>query len=482
MKRPLLIAVLALFTAGAVALSTDETALPTLPKLRASDPLPANIFVELNKLVNPAVVNIFTSSLPRGRMMNDPYRDPFFDLFEQFVGPQGREEAMPQQSLGSGFLIREDGLILTNNHVVEEADLIKVQIEERGKESFVAKIVGRDQRSDIALIKIEARKKLPFLRLGSSAEVQVGEWVAAFGNPFGWGHSMSHGIISALGRDLEDINLNPFMQTDASINPGNSGGPLVNTQGLVIGVNTAVDKRGPGIGFVIPIDAVKNMLPSLEKDGAIKRGFIGVRMQDNLDPETARSLGLKNTDGVLIVVVENDTPASRAGLMPGDFVTEFNGQPITSHRDLALAVIRTPVGETVPIKLFRRGQPQTVKITVSDGSDFKTSGRGKPTTKEAPEEHLAPYNLGFGAVDLTPSVARQMHVPMTNHPHPIIVSVDRDSEAARVGLAPGDQIVDVNRVEVTRVKDAYRNLRKGTINILRIVKPGRTVLVSMRAT
>ena len=486
MKNSFLTVVLGLFTVTAVALATDEAALPTLPKLKLSDPLPSGLFVELNKLVNPAVVNIFTSSLPRGRnALNDPDRDPFFDMFDQFMGPggpSGREEPMPQQSLGSGFLIREDGLILTNNHVVEEADLIKVQIEERGKESFVAKVIGRDQRSDIALIKIEAHRKLPFLRMGSSGDVQVGEWVAAFGNPFGWGHSMTKGIISALGRELEDINLNPFMQTDASINPGNSGGPLVNTQGLVIGVNTAVDKRAQGIGFVIPIDAVKAMLPSLEKDGSVKRGFIGVRMQDNLDPETARSLGVKNAAGVLIVMVEDNTPAARAGMMPGDFVTEFNGQAIENHKDLAMAVIRTPVGETVTAKLLRRGVSHTVKVTVSDGSELKTGARAKPTPKIVAEETIVPYNLGFTLVDYTPALASRLPVPPLRKAHPVILSVEPESEASRVGLVPGDIIIDVNRREVTFVREAVSQLRRGTINILKVAKPGRMVLVSLRAS
>ena len=482
MKRTLATFALGLFTAGALALATDEAALPTLPKLKMTDPLPANLFVELNKLVNPAVVNIFTSSLPRGRAMNDPYRDPFFDLYDQFVGPGGREEVTPQQSLGSGFLIREDGLILTNNHVVEEADLIKVQIEERGKESYVAKIIGRDKKSDIALIKIDARKKLPFLRMGSSSEVQVGEWVAAFGNPFGWGHSMTKGIISALGRELEDINLNPFMQTDASINPGNSGGPLVNTQGLVIGVNTAVDKRAQGIGFVIPIDAVKSMLPALEKDGVVKRGFIGVRMQDNLDPRTRRDNGLQNVDGVLIVEVEDGTPAARAGLMPGDFITEFNGQAIESHRDLVSAVNRTTPGDTVTVKFLRRGVVSTVKVTVSNNTGVPVAARGQPAPSAAPEEVLAPYDLGFGVIDYSPALVSRFAIPRLSRAHPIIFSVDPESEAARVGLSPGDVIIEVNRREVTTVREAVRNLRKGTINILRVGKPGRTVAVSLRAS
>lgn len=251
--------------------------------LKAGDPLPADTFIELNKLVNPAVVNISTSQMPRpNRRPPRGYPDPFFDLFQQFMGPGpfNFQQQQPLQALGTGFIIREDGLILTNNHVVDKADVIKVQLNENDKDTYDAKIIGRDSATDIALLKIESKKKLPTAQLGSSSGLQVGEWVAAFGNPYGHGHTMTKGIISALGREIDELNRFPFLQTDASINPGNSGGPLVNTQGLVIGVNTAIDARAQGIGFAIPINEVKSILPMLEKDGSIKRGFLGVLMQD----------------------------------------------------------------------------------------------------------------------------------------------------------------------------------------------------------
>ena len=239
----------------AVAENTPPTQLPTLPKLKDTDPLPSGLFVNLAKTVNPAVVNIFTTYAPREqRMLRDPGRDPFFDLFDQFMGPAPYGPPTPQQSLGTGFIIREDGLIVTNNHVVDRADVIKVQIEENTKESFDAKVIGKDAKTDIALIKIDAKRKLPFLKMGSSSETQVGEWVAAFGNPYGYGHSMTKGIISAIGREIDELNMFPFMQTDASINPGNSGGPLLTPAGSVYGVVFAVSVDDPEIGYAITAD------------------------------------------------------------------------------------------------------------------------------------------------------------------------------------------------------------------------------------
>ncbi len=486
MIKKCLLAVLCILTFTNIYLfAQPQTSIPTFPKLKTSDPLPSGLFIELAKAINPAVVNIFTTYMPRNRMMRDPYRDPFFDLFEQFMGPGGMYPRTPQQSLGTGFIIREDGLIVTNNHVVDKADIIKVQLEERTKEQFDAKVVGKDSRTDIALIKIETKRKLPFVRMGSSAEVEVGEWVAAFGNPYGYGHTMTKGIISAIGREIDELNLFPFMQTDASINPGNSGGPLVNTQGLVIGVNTAIDARAQGIGFVIPIDNVKSILPQLEKDGAVQRGFIGVQMSDmELDEEDAKSLNLKSSEGALIAEVLTGTAAEKAGIKTYDLIVEFDGKKITSNRDLAKAVASTPVGKKVPVKLLRNGKTVSVKVEIGTPPDTRSarSDENPRNRNNSLEMHKAPFSLGFTVADYSPRLAQEFGLPVLRQPRPVIVNVDNGSEAARSGLAPGDILLDVNRKEVIKAKDVNRQLKRGTINILRVLKQDRVVLVSIRAS
>ncbi|MGE4132872.1 MAG: Do family serine endopeptidase [Bdellovibrionales bacterium] len=467
---------LAGLAASQVYLWADATS--SLPKLKAGDPLPANLFVELAKAVNPAVVNIYTTYLPkRRRMMRDPYRDPFFDMFEQFMIPP--QQAAPQESLGTGFLIREDGLIVTNNHVVDQADVIKVQLDERKKgESFDAKLVGKDAKTDIALIKITAKRKLPFVRIGSSADVQVGEWVAAFGNPYGYGHTVTKGIISAVGREIDELNLFPFMQTDASINPGNSGGPLVNTRGEVIGVNTAIDARAQGIGFVIPIDNVKSVLPTLEKEGSIKRGMLGVILSD-LDEEGAGALRIKQTEGALIADVMPNSPAEKAGLQPYDLVVEFQGQKVAQTRDLTKLVAATTVGQKVELKVIRNGQPKKVNVTI--GSTEKISEAASAPRPGKVGGQAAPYGLGFVVADYSGKLAEDYHLPRMRQPRPILLAIQPGSEASKSGLAPGDIILDVNRVEVRKASDVIKNLKPKTINILRVLKQDRVVLISIRA-
>jgi serine protease Do len=369
---------------------------------------------------------------------------------------------------------------VTNNHVVDRADIIKVQLEEGAKESFDARIVGKDARTDVALIKIEAKRKLPYLKMGSSADVQVGEWVAAFGNPYGYGHTMTKGIISAVNREIDELNLFPFMQTDASINPGNSGGPLVNTQGLVIGVNTAIDARAQGIGFVIPIDNVKSILPRLEKDGSIQRGFLGVQMAD-IDEGYAQSLGMKEAEGALIVAIIPGRAADQAGLQPYDLVTEFDGKKIGSTRDLSKAAAQTDVGKKVTLKVIRNGKPKSLSLTMGNSLENAPVASKRGDKRKAPNALNVPYNMGFSIADYSASLGDEFALPKLRQPHPVIVSVNANSEAARSGLAPGDVILDVNRREVARAKDVLSNLKKG-INILRVLKRDRVVLVSLRAS
>ena len=463
-----------------VAFQAQEKA-ELLPKLKKSDPLPANLFVELSKAVNPAIVNINTTQLPRGGMRGRPMpRDPLFEMFEQFMGPgmNMQMQQRPIQSLGTGFIIRDDGLIITNNHVVDQADVIKVQLDEKSKDLLDAEIIGKDDKTDIALIKIKAKKKLPVAHLGSSGDLEVGEWVAAFGNPYGHGHTMTKGIVSAIGREINEINVFPFIQTDASINPGNSGGPLVNVRGEVIGVNTAIDQRAQGIGFAIPIDNVKSILTQLEKDGSVKRGFLGVYMAD-IDPEQAQSLGLKQTAGALVTQVIEGSPADAAGIQPYDLIVEFNGKAISSTIDLSKAVATTPVGQMLAVKVLRNGKELALRLKIGQQSEErKLTKRHAPP--KIPKGEPAPNNYGFSVADFSRQLADSLELPPIKDPKPIVVEVAPNSPAAKAGLTPGDILIDVNRQPVTRSKDVFRLLRAGSINVLKVLKRDRPVLIYLR--
>lgn len=484
MKYPL-----AAMVALALTITTTYIALPgepvvaqaeteTLPRLKEGEPLPHDLFVRLAKAVNPAIVNINTSYLPKRPPMGGRphmYQDPLFELFEQFMGPMPRN-AQPAQSLGTGFIIREDGLIVTNNHVIDRADEIKVTIDEGSKESFEAEVIGKDAKTDIALIKINAKRKLPVVKFGSSKDLQVGEWVAAFGNPYGHGHSVTKGIVSAIGREINELNMLPFIQTDASINPGNSGGPLVNTQGLVVGVNTAIDARAQGIGFAIPIDQVKAIIPQLEKNGEVKRAMLGVGLQD-LDEMWAERLGLKSPDGALITQVFPNTPAAKAGIQPYDVIVEYDGEEVNDSADLSRFVARTKIGDKVKIKVQREGKEKTLTAKVEESSESKFAlnddrGPALPNGKEAP------YDLGFELMEYDPRIAKTLGIGVVGSKNPIVVDVDRRSPAAQAGLAPGDVILDVNKKTTRRVKDVFNALKKKG-NIMRVFKQGRVVLIGM---
>lgn len=456
--------------------SAPQLEAQTTPRMKLGDPLPHNIFVELAKIMNPTVVNISTSRVPRSRQMPRGYpRDPFFDMFEQFLGPQLRGPRQPQQALGTGFIIRNDGLILTNNHVVDGADVIKVQLSENDKTLYTAELIGKDQRTDLALIKIDAKKKLPTATLGTSQSLQVGEWVAAFGNPLGLGHTTSQGIISAIGREIGELNRIPFIQTDASINPGNSGGPLVNMKGEVIGVNTAIAANSQGIGFAIPIDEAKNVIAILEKDGVIRRAYLGVNMYPYpIDPQAAQEMGLTRTDGTLIVGVMDGSPASKAGLKEYDFIIKFNGNPVENSKDLSQMIADAQVGKSYTVEYIRQGKNRKAKVTLEEHPDDKKAALTKKKTYAG---QRAPFDLGFTVTNYTRELAQEFGLPPLRRPYPVVIDVDMDSPAAKAGLGVGDIILDVNRREVSKDTDVLRLLKNKQINSLRILRGETPVLV-----
>ncbi len=466
------------FTAAGVSLSIAQSKSPPLnetpPALKLNDPLPSNLFIELARVINPSVVNISTTTLPKRGSLSQ--RDPMADLFEYFYGPGFQmPQARPATALGTGFIIREDGLIITNNHVIEGADVVNVQLTEGEEKFYEATVIGRDSRTDIALIKIKSDRKLTAAALGTSKDVQVGEWVAAFGNPFGHGHTMTKGIVSAKSRAIRELNALPFIQTDASINPGNSGGPLVNARGQVIGVNTAIDARAQGIGFAIPIDEVKSILPQLETRGKIRRGYIGVLL-DELDPRAAKSLGLKeDQDGVVITQVEPKGPADRGGVKPYDVVIEFNDKKIKDPMDLMDAVQLTTVGQNAKMKVLRDGKERVLTIPIIERPDEPRIA-GKQERKYFGQK--APFDLGFTVADLNKARSEEIGVAPQFAGRPVVIEVERTGIAGRAGLRPGDVILDINRRPVRRATDVIKNFKKGN-NTLRVARGQNVALITL---
>ena len=447
--------IISLFNLGFFLYHKNLNADSLIKKLKPGEPLPADIFIKMAKIINPAVVNISTTQLNSAAPF--PYfNDPFFDFF---FAPPSRSPTPPTlQSLGTGFIIRANGLILTNTHVVNKADTIQIQLE-KSQKFYTAKVIGKDVHTDIALIKIKVDKKLPTARLGNSSQLQVGEWVAAFGNPYGHGHTMTKGIISAVNREIDELNLFPFLQTDAIINPGNSGGPLVNTSGEVIGINTAM--RTQGISFAIPIDNVKVVLKDLERHGRVRRGFIGVQM--------AQYNQSNQQKGALILEVMSNTPAEKAGIKNQDIITYFNKKKITSYKDLFKAVASTPVNQTVPITLIRAGKKITLDIIVAERTEKLLT---KNTTKVPSygNSKKAPFDLGIVMITGTKKKMQSIGLPPLNRNHPIVTVVTPGSPAAFAGLRKKDIILKVNGWQVQTVRDVQKRLSKHRTNTLNLLR------------
>jgi serine protease Do len=429
-------------------------------------------FAELAEHLNPAVVNMSTTQVVKGQRRSMPRlpfpnpfgeRDPFEEFFERFFGGENPQREFRRRSLGSGFIISREGYIVTNNHVVENASDIKVSLSD--KEEFDAKVIGRDPKTDVALIKIEAKKDLSTVALGDSSKLRVGEWVMAIGNPFGLGHTVTTGIVSAKGRIIGAGPYDDFVQTDASINPGNSGGPLFNMNGEVVGINTAIVASGQGIGFAIPINVAKDMLVSLREKGRVVRGWLGVQVQ-RITPDLAKSFGLDRERGALVADVMPDTPAAKAGIERGDIIVEFNGRKIDEMNDLPRAVANTPPDTDVPMKILRKGQEKVVQVKVAELKEERVAASGG-TLEE---------NLGMTVQELTPEIARSLGVSESKGL--VVTNVDDGTPADEAGLRRGDVIVEVNQKKIENIRDYRAALgRVGSgDSVLLLVRRGDSVL------
>ena len=401
-------------------------------------------FVSLAEQLKPAVVNIGTAKTvkPKAPIYPGP-QGPGGDMFEEFFerffrnAPQSPHK---QRSLGSGFIISQDGYILTNDHVVDGADEIKVKLSD-GRE-FAGEIRGLDPKLDLALIKIDAGEDLPVARLGDSEEIKVGEWVMAIGNPFGLEQTVTVGIVSAKGRVIGAGPYDDFIQTDASINPGNSGGPLFNMQGEVIGINTAIVAQGQGIGFAIPVNMAKQIIPQLRDEGRVTRGWLGVTVQA-LNKELAESFELDTTQGALVNEVIEDSPADKAGLKRGDIIVEYDGKQVDELNDLPRLVAATPVDETVKVKVFRDGKERTIKVKIGRLDDGEVA--------LAADDEKTGGALGLTVANVTPELVERYS--LESDQGILITKIDPEGPAAEANLRVGDLVVEADGKEVGSVKE-----------------------------
>ncbi|MFQ5830086.1 MAG: DegQ family serine endoprotease [Candidatus Methylomirabilia bacterium] len=431
---------------------------------------PARSWVELAKGLKPAVVNISTKRVQEGMpQVQSPFGpdDPFEQFFQQFFGDQPRRMV---RSLGSGFTINPKGYIVTNNHVVDGATEIHVKLSD-GRE-LPAKVVGRDSKTDLALLKIEA-SNLPVIPLGDSSELQVGEPVMAIGNPFGLEQTVTTGIVSATGRVIGEGPYDDFIQTDASINPGNSGGPLINTRGQAIGINTAIFSQSGGsvgIGFSIPIDLAKSVLVQLAGRGRVVRGWLGVTIQP-LTPALANSFNLPDPSGALVSSVVDGSPAMDARVKPGDVITAYNGRKLSRSEDLPRAVAETPVGQEVPLTVVRKGKRLTLTAKI---------GQRREPDHQAMTK--AEASLGLAVQSLTPALGRQLG--LANEHGVLVRGVEQDSPAASAGIQPGDIIVEVDHYPVTTVRELKQTVdrhRKGIPILFLVHRNGGNLYVAVAA-
>jgi len=402
-------------------------------------------FSTLAEQVGPAVVNIQVEKATQGGDGLRQFQGSPFGMnpFGRQIPPQERR----QSGIGTGFIIDKSGHIITNNHVVEGADTIKVKLKD--EREFEAKIIGRDPQTDLALIKIEAKGDLPVANLGRSADLKVGQWVVAVGSPFGLEQTVTAGIVSAKGRVIGSGPYDDFIQTDASINPGNSGGPLLNLNGEVVGINTAIIAHGQGIGFAIPVDMAAKIVAQLKENGEVTRGWLGVNIQD-LKGDLAEYYGSKQSAGVLVTDVIPGNPADKAGIKAKDIITAVNGEKVQNSRELTAKAATLPVGETTKITVVRDGQEKTFDVKVAK-RPLTLADAGQPPVEKEGE-------YGLQVTDLTPEIAKDLNV--NRETGVVVVGVRPDSKAYKAGVQQGDLILEVNRQNVTSTGELKQLLTK----------------------
>jgi len=441
------------------ALAIAAVLLPTVVLAKA----PPDSFADLTAQLLPTVVNIATTQTLNGAPGGGgstpdlPPGSPLADLFKDFLGPK-RNAPRHVTSLGSGFIIDKTGFIVTNNHVIEDADQITVTLNDG--QTLPAKLIGRDDKTDLALLKVNPKKPLPYAHFGDSDKARIGDWVIAIGNPFGLGSTVTAGIVSARNRDINAGPYDDFIQTDASINRGNSGGPLFDAQGNVVGVNSAIfspSGGSVGIGFSIPSNLAKEVIGQLRQFGGARRGWIGVRIQA-LTEDIAEGMGLANTRGAIITQVTPNGPAAKAGIRNGDLVVGFDGKGISDSRALSRMVADTPIGKTTNIDVLRSGQKSALKITIAklnEGPMKPPPGMKKAPAPKVPVSRLARLGLSLGPLD--GNARGQYHIDGKVQ-GVLVTNVDSGSAAEDKNIRAGDVIVAVHNQSVRTPDDVMKRV------------------------
>ena len=460
------------FSSFSFGTATDEAVAASLVDMGAAP----SSFADLAERLKPAVVNIRTTktvttggmgqfSQPFGR--GGPF-DQFFgdEFFRRFFGDIPQRQ-FKQRSLGSGFVISKDGYIFTNYHVVEKADEILIKLSD--EREYEAKVVGRDKNTDIALLKIEPENSLPVARLGDSSKLRVGDWVMAIGNPFGLSQTVTAGIVSAKGRVIGAGPYDDFIQTDASINPGNSGGPLFNLSGEVVGINTAIVAQGQGIGFAIPVNMAKTILPDLKEKGKVIRGWLGVSVQD-ITEDIAKNLKLKDQKGALVADVFKGDPADRAGIEPKDVIIAVNGRPVKDTHDLLRAVAEKNVGQTVKVTVLRNEKQKVFNVKIAERPERETLARLGTSTEL----------FGMVVQEITTEIAR--HLGLSSTDGVIVSEVRKGSPAEKSGISAKDVVLEVNQVKIISIHDYETEMKKADAQggaLLWILRGGEKLFVAV---
>ena len=428
---------------------------------------PQSVAPIAEKLID-AVVNISTTQIAKGPegvpLPNVPKGSPFEDFFEDFFNKKGGHVPPSERkvsSLGSGFVIDgNEGLVVTNNHVIDGADEIVVNFHD-GSKLVVDKVLGRDAKADLALLKVTPKKPLVSVAFGSSSGLRVGDWVMAIGNPFGLGGTVTIGIISAKQRDINAGPYDDFLQTDAAINKGNSGGPLFNMDGEVVGVNTAIISPtggSIGIGFAVPADTVTAVVAQLKEFGQVRRGWLGVKIQ-SVSEDIGESLGVPENTGALVAAVTPDSPASKAGLEAGDVILKFDGKDVTTMRGLPKIVAQTPIGKTVEVEVLRQGQKKTMSAAVGlleDGEDTLEPAQTKEKEEDKPPSTVL---MGLTLIPLTDDMRSKFGFD-PKIKGVLVTAIDPDSPAASKNIRPGDVITEAQQEAVETPADIEKSVEK----------------------